>query len=123
MMLLRTFLGSVALYAATARLFDQRRMCIEADVLGIPHFFGYGIILIELWVGLTFLTQANLSLAAYTACLGLISATALIISRHYAKILETVPDIYTYQPTAMCIALHVMYIFMIYYLISTTSTG
>jgi len=106
-------LGIIFILIALHRMVLKKEREQELLVFGLPKYSDYLIILCELIIGILLLSNIfNIKKVLQFFLLFLVSACIIIFFRNYKKILSTYTDIWTFQPTAMSLALH-FYIILI----------
>lgn len=106
-------LGFVFILIALHRMVLKKEREQELLVFGLPKYSDYLIILCELVIGILLLLNISYKKNVFMFfLLFLVCACIIIFFRNYKKILSTYKDIWTFQPTAMSLALH-FYIILI----------
>ena len=106
-------LGVIFIIIALHRMVLKKEREQELLVFGLPKYSDYLIILCELIIGILLLSNIfNIKKVLQFFLLFLVCACIIIFFRNYKKILSTYNDIWTFQPTAMSLALH-FYIILI----------
>jgi len=86
----------------------------ELKNTGLPEGFDYLIFLFEILIGIFLLFNIfDKTVILIITLFFLIVGTFLILFNNYKKIINDFNEVWTYQPTSMCVVLHSHYILMI----------
>lgn len=105
------YFGIIFILAGLIRIILVNERNDEMKNAGVHNNFGYFIISFEIIVGLTLLFELfDTSMTLIAVLLFLIIATLLIIINNFNKIISDCHLVWMYQPTSMCVVLHLAYI-------------
>jgi len=86
----------------------------ERNTLGLPKYSDIFIMLFEFIIGILLLLDVTYKKLILGIFLGFfIIGCIIIFIRNYKKIMSTYPEIWTFQPTAMCFSMHLYIIFIV----------
>jgi uncharacterized membrane protein YphA (DoxX/SURF4 family) len=116
-MFLYSFLAAVFLYAAVTRAFQAQQRRQEMEIFGLPPSLGWGVVASELVLGGALLHPQYRHTALLVSLVFLTVATIIMVAVQRENIARTVPELSTYQPTAMSVTLHVTFIVIMIHLL------
>ena len=106
--------GLLFIVIAIHRVYLKKEREQEVIVFGLPRYSDYLIILFELIIGILLLINVSYKKNILKLfLLFFIIACIVIFFRNYKKILESYNEIWTFQPTSMCFAMHLYIIFIV----------
>ena len=112
------FLGFVFIIIALHRVFLKKDRLQEIKVLGLPNNFDILIMFFELIIGILLLLNVSYKYTVLKIFLVFfIIACIIIFYKNNKQIMSTYNQIWTFQPTAMCFAMHLYIIFIVTILI------
>jgi len=122
---LTLFLGIVFLSAGIHRIFLKTQREYESQILlGLPPYFDYIIIAVEIGCGLCLFSGNDK--AIYYALMTLLCMTVigcvLLVLRNMKRMIETYNELFTLKDTSMSVVLHVTYILLMCFVMYSIKT-
>lgn len=119
--LLIKLFGLIFLLASFHRMYFTNETLKEINNLNLPKYFINIIIISELIFGIILLSNVNnekkniiLKILFYS----IIFMGAILIYNNYDNFIKTYKDLWTYQPNALSIWYHLLYLFIFYLLLN-----
>lgn len=115
---IRIILGIVFLSAGVVRLCNSWLIEMEMSNLHLPFWIGYFVIIFEIIVWTCFLIWKYVKIALYltAAFLGVAIINSIIIN--YSNILNSINELFIFDPTPTDVWLHAIYLMLIWFLLS-----
>ena len=122
---LTLFLGIVFLSAGIHRIFLKTQREYESQtLLGLPPYFDYIIIAVEIGCGLCLFSGNDK--AIYYALMTLLCMTVigcfLLVLRNMKRMIETYNELFTLKDTSMSVVLHITYILLMCFVMYSIKT-
>jgi uncharacterized membrane protein YphA (DoxX/SURF4 family) len=121
--LLRLFLGIVVLSAGTFRALFFESALKEAEMLGLPFWFSFFIIIFEIVCGILLIFNIKIKLVLSLVAVFLTLAIIIALIGNAGQIIENAGELFVFDSTPTDIFLHITYLVIIFALIYDKQKG
>jgi uncharacterized membrane protein YphA (DoxX/SURF4 family) len=115
--LLRFFLGTVFILAASYRIFCYKCAVVEKESLGIPIYFLFIIVPLEIVIGVCLLLDKKIKSISILAILFLLVSVIVVLLVNFTVMINSLGGIFIFDPNYTDILLHITYIFFFLFLV------
>jgi uncharacterized membrane protein YphA (DoxX/SURF4 family) len=111
--IVRILMAVIFLSAALYRIFNYNEAVLEMSSLKLPAFMGLFVILFEIVIGLLFIFDKIVKLAAISTVIFLSLAIIISLITNFSSILSNAKVLFIFNPEPTDIFLHTLYIAII----------